>query len=231
MTASSIILGLYSGRIQPMQRPGKRSAIRKQPLHHPLAITSLGFADDEHADPVNHGGEERALLQYASEHYVQWQAQYPDKQDDFVPPGFGENISAAGMNEQTVCIGDSYRLGTARVQVSQPRSPCWKLNERFGIADLAKQVQDRARCGWFYRVLDPGMVAVAQPIELLERPHPGITIAHVMHTLYGNRQDNAALGIIAELAELSPNWRAKAERRLARGQRSDDSARLFGNPD
>ncbi|MFA7387505.1 MAG: MOSC domain-containing protein [Thiohalobacteraceae bacterium] len=219
------IQGLYTGSIAAL---GERtSAIAKRPIQS-AELTPLGLRGDQQADRVNHGGPERALLQYCARHYADWRRELPAAAT-LAPPGFGENLSAALMDEDNVCIGDIYQIGGARVQVSQPRSPCWKLNARSSIPDLALRVQDSARCGWLYRVLVPGRVTVGDAIELLERPHPDMTVATLMRAVYRDAAEPGLLERIAALAELSPNWRDKAKRR-ATGETLATKARLQGGP-
>jgi MOSC domain-containing protein YiiM len=220
------IEGLFIGRIAPL---GERTSAIAKFAVATAELTPLGLQGDEQADQINHGGPERALLQYCARHYADWRRELPATVAPLAAPGFGENLSSSAMDEDSVCIGDAYRIGTARIQVSQPRSPCWKLNARFGVPDLAHRVQDSARCGWLYRVLEPGRLAIDDPIELIERPHPGITVALVMRSVYADPLDRGLLASIAALAELSPNWRNKAQRRVA-GETAATGARLHGGP-
>lgn len=227
MDGDDRIEGVFIGTVAPLS--GERdSAIVKHAVAGPVELSPLGLLGDTQADRVNHGGPERALLHYCARHYADWAREFPQAAAAFVPPGFGENLSSAGMDEETVCIGDIYRLGTARVQVSQPRSPCWKLNTRFGIPDLAQRVQDSQRCGWLYRVLDTGEISPGDRIELLERPHPDCSVAAVMRAVNAATLDRELIAAIAALPALSANWRNKAERRLA-GIVSDPRARLQGD--
>lgn len=221
------IEGVFIGAVAPLT--GERdSAILKHAVAGAIELTPLGLYGDAQADRVNHGGPERALLHYCARHYADWARDYPQAAALFVTPGFGENLSSARMDEENVCIGDIYRLGTARVQVSQPRSPCWKLNTRFGIPDLAQRVQDTQRCGWLYRVLETGGIAAGDAIELLERPHPEFSVAAVMRAVNTTTFDRELTAAIAALPALSANWRAKAERRLT-GIAPDSRARLQGD--
>lgn len=228
MTDSDHITGIFVGEPREL-RPGRDSAIDKHPVTGPVSITPLGLAGDHQADRINHGGPERALLHYSARHYAVWRAELADAPGHLLqPPGFGENISSPLLDETQVCIGDVYRLGTARVQVSQPRSPCWKLNVRFGVDDLARRVQDTQRCGWLYRVLDPGEAATGDTVRLEDRPHPGFSVARVMRAAYCDPPDPDLLARIAALEGLSANWRAKARRRLT-GAQDDPRARLQGD--
>lgn len=213
MTHIEHIEGLFIGAAGTLPS-GTHSALIKQAIDGPLALDSLGLHGDTQVDRINHGGPERALLHYCADHYTAWARELPQAAALLKPAGFGENLSSAAMNEDNVCIGDIYQLGTARVQVAQPRTPCRKLNEHFGVPDLVQRVLASQRCGWLYRILEPGQLAVGDAIELLERPHPDLTVAKVMHALYVTTSDRALLTVLASLPELSPRWRDKAHQRL-----------------
>ena len=218
--------GVFIGTVAPLGE-GRASAIGKRAVSGAIELSVLGLCGDAHADMVNHGGPERALLHYCARHYVDWTREFPRAAMPFDAPGFGENLSSAGLDETSVCIGDVYALGSACVQVSQPRSPCWKLDARFGVHGLARRVQDLQRCGWLYRVLEPGRIAAGDRIDLLERPHPDFNVAAVMRAVNSEHGDAGYLAALAALPELSANWRGKAQRRLS-GERSDSRARLQG---
>lgn len=228
MTANRLI-GLYTGRVATDFANGRASAIDKQPVAGAVAVEPLGLVGDEQADPDNHGGPERALLHYSLDRYAGWQAQYPDQAARFAAPGFGENLASHGMDEHSVHIGDIYRIGTARVQVSQPRTPCWKLDVRFGIPGLAREVQETGRCGWFYRVLQPGTLTVGDTIEHLERRPDSLSIAAAMAAVY-RQPDAQHLQQLADCAALASNWREKARRKLRGTPDARSHQRLTGEP-
>lgn len=226
-----ILRGIYAGRIDPDYARGRASAIDKQSLEGEVRIGSAGIAGDEQADPVNHGGPERALLHYSLDNYPWWQAQYPQRAAAFRPPGFGENLSSAGMDEHNVHIGDVYRIGRiggCRLQVSQPRNPCWKLDVRFDVAGMARQVQDSARCGWFYRVLEAGTLRIGDDIDLLERLPGSLSVAATMRAIHGEAEDRERLQRLADCTALAANWRDKARRRLAGRADVNSHRRLNG---
>lgn len=220
--------GVFVGTVAPLGQ-GRHSAIAKTAVAGPIELDVLGLRGDAHADSVNHGGPERALLHYCARHYGDWAREFPAAARAFVAAGFGENLSSTGLDEESVCIGDVYALGAARIQVSQPRSPCWKLDVRFGTQGLAQRVQELQRCGWLYRVLQPGSIAVGARLELVQRPRPEFSVAAVMRAATAEHCDADYLRALATLPELSPNWRAKAERCLA-GVAADQRARLYGPP-
>src|SRR3546814_708068 len=149
---TKILAGLV-GRIAPLGRAGVASGIFKRPVDRAVQVTRTGLAGDEQGDRKHHGGPEKALHHYAFEHYPAWRAELPALAPCLAGEGaFGENISTDGLTEADVCIGDVFRFGTSLVEVSQARQPCWRLNERFGDATMARRVQDTGRTGWYYRV-------------------------------------------------------------------------------
>ncbi len=220
-----VLIELRAGRIAPFGPGDVPSAIDKQPLVAGIVDVN-GLHGDEQADTRHHGGEQKALHHYAAEHYPLWRAWLPARAGRFVPGAFGENLVTIGMTEDTVCVGDVYRLGGATLQVSQGRQPCWKLNRRFGVPDMARRVQDSGLTGWYYRVLEPGAIAAGDRFALRERPHPDWTLARLHRVLYQDCLNREALTAIAALAQLSVGWRALVERRLDGGVVEDWSRRL-----
>lgn len=224
----AIVTGLHVGRAAPFGPKGEPSAIDKQPVRQPLRLDVHGLAGDEQADLRHHGGPEKALHHYAAEHYAAWQCEHlPVPAARFAPGAFGENLSATGLTEHDVCVGDTFRLGGALVQVSQARQPCWKLNLRFGLEDMARRVQASGRTGWYYRVLEAGEIAPGEPLRLVARPHPDWPLARLLHHWYVDRLNRPALAAIAALEALSPSWRHLAGQRLEAGRVEDWSRRLF----
>ena len=143
---------------------------------------------------------------------------------------FGENLSSLGLTEADVCLGDRLALGSAVVEVSQLRQPCWKLSDRFGLRDMARRVQDSGRTGWYYRVLQPGQLAAGDALTLLERPHPQWTLSRVQQVLYAREVDAEAIAAVLQLP-LVPSWCALFERRLQRREVESWGARLHGAVD
>ncbi|ACM00091.1 Pyridoxal kinase [Cereibacter sphaeroides KD131] len=165
-------LTLLTGRAAPLPGSDVLSGIGKTPVAGPLTLGREGFEGDEQADRRVHGGPEKAVHHYPSDHYESWRAELGDLPAILAPGGFGENLSTAGLTEAEVAVGDTFRLGGALIQVSQGRQPCWKLNHRFGVPDMARRVQLTGRTGWYYRVLEPGTVAPGDRLELIDRRAP-----------------------------------------------------------
>ena len=186
------------------------SAIFKDPVGGPVWLGQTGLEGDRQADLKAHGGPNKAVLAYSADHYPLWRAEW--NQPDIPFGGFGENLTVSGLEERTVCLGDDWSVGDALLQVSQPRTPCWKLARRWNRPDLPQRVIATGRSGWYLRVLRPGNVQAGSQITLQERPLPQWSIARISELLYAP-DDRAAARELAECPLLSPGWRrAFAER-------------------
>lgn len=205
--------------------PGS-SAIDKAPVAGPVPAGPEGLAGDEQADRRHHGGPDKTLHAYAASNYPLWVAEMPDRAGRFRPGAFGENLVVEGADETAVCLGDRFRLGRALVEVSQGRQPCWKLNLRFGRPDMARRVQETGRCGWYFRVLEPGVIAAGDRAALAARPNPQWTLARTGRLLYHDRLNRADLAEFAALPGLPDSWRRLALARLDSGRTEDWSRRI-----
>lgn len=203
------------GAADPMDRPWV-TGFFKEPVAGPVWVGRANVAGDGQADRVNHGGPDKAVLAYAAAHYDRWRPELGLPGMPF--GGFGENFTVAGLTEQTVCVGDTYRVGggDVRVQVSQPRQPCWKLGRRWRVKDLPNRVIENGRSGWYFRVLAEGPVEGGMPLELLDRPHPEWTVARANDVLYRGKSDRPATRALAECPVLSADWRSYLAARLAK---------------
>lgn len=218
---------VLTGRAVDYTRPGSRSAIAKQVVNGPVGIGPDGLDGDEQGDRRVHGGPDKAIHHYPRDHYPAWQAEVGAHPLLQAPGAFGENISTTGVAEGDLCLGDRLQLGTALVEVSQARQPCWKLSDRFGIATMARRVQDTGRCGWYYRVLAPGQVQAGDALVLVERPHPGWPLPRLATLLYRRTLDRDELRAALALP-LVPSWRRLFERRLEQGDTESWDSRLGG---
>jgi len=218
---------LLTGRAQPFTRPGSRSGIAKAPRQEALAVTTLGLAGDEQGDLRVHGGVEKAIHHYPREHYAAWLAELGEHPLLMQPGAFGENFSTTGWTEDDVCLGDLIRAGSALLQVSQGRMPCWKLSDRFGVANLALRVQQSGRTGWYYRVLQEGVVGVGDRLQVVERIHADWPLSRLSAVLFDKRVEPELLRECLVLP-LVPSWRRTLERRLEKAEVEDWAPRLQG---
>lgn len=219
---------LLTGRARPLAGSDATSAIFKTPVDRPLSLGPDGLEGDEQADRRVHGGREKAVHHYPFDHYAVWREELGDLPPLRAAGGFGENISVSGLTEATVAVGDIFRLGTALVQVSQGRQPCWKLNHRFGVADMSRRVQSTGRVGWYYRVLEAGTVQPDDRLKLIDRVALDWPLRRIWHALYIDRMNLGELKGIAALDVLAEGWRKYAVRRLESGRVEDWRNRLDG---
>lgn len=230
MNIEARIESVLTGKPVVFGPKGQLSAMHKELQLGTLAVTSAGILGDEQADMVNHGGEDKAILHYAFDHYATWASEYMETAAQLGrgPGQFGENISTRGAVESDICIGDVFRLGSAMVQVSQGRQPCWKLNTHFGWNRMAANVQSTGRTGWYYRVLEPGNVKTGDIWSLQERLHDGFTLTRLQRALYVDMLNYHELELIADLSVLAFGWREIAIRRLEAKQVENWDSRLNG---
>ena len=200
------------GKVVPF-RDGEGSAIGKAPTRETVTIGWTGIVGDEQADLVHHGGRDKAIHHYPRDHYPHWLGVLGDHPLLGGDGAFGENISTVGMTETGVCLGNRYRLGTALIEVSQGRQPCWKLDHRFGHKGVLAEVVQTARCGWYYRVIELGEVTVGDRIELVSRPLPEWSVARCFALLVGgaHKDDPAAVRALASEPLLAEPWRQRAK--------------------
>jgi MOSC domain-containing protein YiiM len=202
-----IVVSIQVGRPQlRTDENGKvwSSAIFKHAVQTPLKLGKTNLEGDRQADLSVHGGPDKAVLAYAAEHYTEWHREGLAQMDY---GAFGENFTISGQTEADVCLGDVYRIGEARVEVSQPRSPCAKLARKWKLPDLPARVLANGRSGWYLRVLQEGMVAPRQALQLIERPLPQWTIQKVATVFYNLEEHFDAAVELSQCLVLAESWR------------------------
>jgi len=183
------------------------TGIFKYPVEGRIFLDTLNLTGDGQQDLKNHGGTFRAVLAYTAEHYPIWNEELERQ----LPYGaFGENFTVTEYDEDTVCIGDIVAVGDVRLQIAQPRMPCWKLARRWEIKDLTARVNIKAWGGWYHRVLQTGCVAVGDKYELIERPYPNLSIKRLYNLMEERETDVDAYTQLAGMFEiLTPSWRVQ----------------------
>lgn len=222
---------VLAARAVPYTRANSRSAIDKQPLAGEVRVSTLGLDGDEQGDARVHGGPDKAIHCYPWAHYAGWRDELPGATAAArlgQPGAFGENFSLEpGLDEHGVCIGDEWAIGDALFEVSQGRQPCWKLNDRFAVPDMARRVQRSLRAGWYLRVSRPGVVKAGDAIELVARPHPDWTIARLLRVIDDRDCDPQTLRNLLTLP-LTVSWEKLFRRRLENGCAESWQARMDG---
>lgn len=184
------------------------SGIFKHRVDGAVRLNALNIDGDGQADLRAHGGPYRAVLGYAAAHYLDWRIAL--RMPDLPYGAFGENFTMSDLTEESVCLGDVYRVGDeVEIQVSQPRNPCWKLNRRWGMEGLEVQVHEQNRGGWYHRVLREGIVEAGMEVALIDRPYPKYKIADVVALYRGWMEDREACGELMRIEALSPEWRQR----------------------
>lgn len=209
---------LLIGKPKPFRADGTMSAMAREPSDGPVFLGRHGFEGDQVADPTVHGGADKAVHFYPAEHYPKWIAHFAA--EGFAHPlldhagAFGENISASGLTEDSLRIGDRFRIGQALVEVAQGRQPCWKLDHHFGVHGLSGMVIKTGRCGGYFRVIEEGEVAAGDRIQQVHQADHDWTVARTFKLLIGggHRAEGAEeqLRALAELETLAKAWRSRA---------------------
>lgn len=207
-----IVSRLATGPIGALPE-GRPTAIYKQPVAGAVAIGPGGLAGDAQADRRVHGGPEKAIHLYPADHYRELALAFPDAAQSLVPGSLGENLSVASVSEEDVCIGDIFAFGSARIQVSQPRSPCWKIDSRHGVEGLAAHIAETGRTGWYFRVLEGGTAQAGDRLELLERNPDPVSLARLWRSTLEHRPAPHTLASLAATPGLNPDWRQRLLKR------------------
>lgn len=194
----------------PAQRPWT-TGIFKLPVLGPVWLGRHNLQGDGQADLVHHGGADKAVCAYSAEHRPYWQTILPP--DQLRGGAFGENFTLEQLTEADVCIGDVFSVGSAVVQISQPRQPCWKLARRWHIHDLALRLERTGFTGWYFRVLQEGQVDVHQHLQLIDRPCPEWTVAAANRIMHHERKNRAAAERLSLCPFLSSNWQQTMRQR------------------
>lgn len=209
------IAALLGGSPRPF-RDGEQSAIAKQPLPGRVVVTTLGLAGDDQADKVHHGGPDMAVHVYPLDHHPFWREELGDHPLLGNPGAFGSNLAVSGISEADLVIGDRLRLGSALLEVSRPRQPCWKIEHRFGAKGMVKTILQTGRCGWYFRVLEEGSAEAGDTLEPVEQASTGWTVARTFAALWSPHFEDrkAALRELVALAPLALGLRAQIAARL-----------------
>lgn len=197
---------LFMGGIRPLPPENKPTGIFKQEIVMPTWLGQEGLSGDAQADRRVHGGPDKALHQYPVAHYSHLAAAFPEARDLLIPGSIGENLSVPGWDESNICIGDTFRLGDAVIQISQPRNPCWKIDNRYNVEGMSKLIDNEGITGWYFRVLEEGSVEPGCPFELIDRMTPGVTVQALLAVWREHRPEPVLLERLAATPGLSEGW-------------------------
>lgn len=189
-----------------------RTSIFKTQVSRRVFVARENIEGDQQSDLSVHGGAEKAVYAYPSEHYPFWQRELPDRE---LPWGsFGENFTTEGLLEDKVCIGDRFRVGTVELIVTQPRMPCYKLGVRFDRPDIVKRFHQSGRSGFYFAVEREGAVSAGDAIERLSRDETGLTVADVVALYASDAANQPMLQRASAHPALPAGWRDYFQKRL-----------------
>lgn len=196
---------LYRGRTT-------QTGIYKEPVEGHIAVTTLGLAGDHQVDKRYHGGPDKAVYAYASEHYDFWREEL--ERDDLEFGAFGENLTLSGLTDDQVSIGDVLRIGGVLLQVTQPRVPCFKLGIRFGDGGMVKKFHRAAKTGFYLRVLQEGSLRAGDDVTVAQKAENSLSIPEIFYIMHATPIDRIATSKAAALPGLSSSWREELRQRL-----------------
>ena len=208
------ILSLNVGLPREVTWQGKlvTTGIFKEPVNGPVMLRTLNLDGDQQADLTVHGGVDKAVYVYPSEHYGYWRAGLPGV--DLSWGMFGENFTTEGLLEETVYIGDRFRIGETEVIVTEPRMPCYKLGIKFGRADIMKRFLTSRRSGFYFAVAREGMVSAGDAIEFIGRDQQEISVADIIRLYAFERGDVKGLRRAIEVDPLPESWKGYFQHQL-----------------
>jgi MOSC domain-containing protein YiiM len=188
------------------------TSIWKTPVTGRVRVRALNIEGDEQSDLSVHGGREKAVYAYPSEHYAFWAEAL--RTLDLPWASFGENLTTEGLTEEGVSIGDRFRIGSTVLAVTQPRLPCYKLALRLGRDDIVGRFVDSDRPGFYLAVIEEGEIAAGDAIEVVARDPRGLTVRDVARLRHGRLADPALLRRAIDHPALTSGWRDHFRRRL-----------------
>lgn len=188
------------------------TGIFKEPKQGPVMLRKLNLDGDRQADLTVHGGVSKAVYGYPVEHYEFWRRELPDME---LPFGmFGENFTTEGLREDTLNVGDRFRIGEAELMVTEPRLPCYKLGIKFGRSDILRRFLQSRRTGFYFAVVKEGQVEAGDEIELLSRDSNNISIADITRLYAFEKDDVDTLRRAVKLEALSEGWREYFQKQI-----------------
>lgn len=208
------LVSVRCGKIAPLGPEGILSGFVKSAVVGVVAVKELGLEGDAQADLSVHGGPDKAVYAYADGHYPAWAADLPPYVGKFVPGGFGENLTIAGMDESMLCVGDVHAIGNVVLQVCQPRRPCLKLALYFDDIHMPRAMVRSGRSGWYYRVLQTGAIRAGDVVKLEARPHPDFAFTRLLAIVSHGGASKDELRRMIAMDGLAQQWRAQAGRAL-----------------
>ena len=202
------LLSINVSKPKPIEYGGKtiQTGIFKEPVSGTVMLREKNIDGDGQGDLRVHGGTYKAIYGYPFEHYPHWQQEL--QRDDLTYGQFGENLTVEGLLEEAVHIGDVFRVGsTVRLQITQPRVPCFKLAYKMGLPEFAKQFLESRRVGFYFRVLEEGEIAAGDPIARIEVAAEPMSVTEILNLRYFDTDNHEKIALARKLPALSPSWK------------------------
>jgi MOSC domain-containing protein YiiM len=181
------------------------TGIFKEPVQETVRVRKLNLDGDRQADLTVHGGAEKAVYAYPSEHYEYWRGELP--QETFAWGKFGENLTTEGLHENGLCIGDRLRVGSSLLVVTQPRLPCYKLVLKFGRDDMIKRFLRSRRSGFYFSVAEEGEIGAGSPIEVVSRDPGRVSVADISRLFFSKELNRDRLRRALQVDALPLSWK------------------------
>lgn len=226
MISNARLISVNVGNLREIIWKGRiiNTGIYKEATPGRVAVQRLNLNGDKQADLSVHGGPDKAIYVYPSEHYPYWQSEYPGM--DFPWGMFGENLTTEGVLEDDVSIGDQFSIGSVEVIVTQPRLPCYKLGIRFGRDDIIKRFMDAHRPGFYLRVLQEGEVGVGDTMEMIRRDGGEVSVTDIFRLIGKGRDDVETMRRAVRVEALPEELRNHFLNNLGRQRRQRWTGRL-----
>ncbi len=189
-----------------------KTSLLRDPFKGKIFLDLMGFDGDQVADPVDHGGRDKAVCGYPANHYPIWEKELSR---NMPPASFGENLTIEGLTEDQIHIGDIFRIGEVEVQCTQPRQPCHKLTKIFGLPKLASRIQELGYCGYYFRVLKQGWLQVGMAVERIHSDNKKISVRDAHYLMYRDKTKYEAIEKLMAHPALSESWKHSFGKRLA----------------
>ncbi len=209
------LLSINVGQPRQVEWEGQivRTSIYKTPVEGPVRLRRHNLDGDEQSDQRAHGGPDQAVYAYPFEHYAFWQAELPGTALEF--GNFGENLTLQGLLEEKACVGDVYRVGEARLRITAPRIPCYKLEMRLQMPGMIERFLNSRRSGFYLAVEQEGTLRAGDALVLEHKDPHQVSIAELMRIYVLDKNDQEALERALAVETLPENWRRRFQRRMA----------------
>ncbi len=206
-------VALFTGGLQPLPPEGQMTGMFKTRQTDPVVCGLEGLDGDRQGDRRVHGGPDKAVHLYPVGHYRALADLLPETHVTLAAGVLGENLSVDGIDESMVCIGDVFVLGEVRLQVSQLRRPCWKISHRLGVDVASRVVADHGLTGWYFRVLDGGLLPADGTLELIDRPAPAMKLTRLWAVEQAHRPAVDEMRALAAAPGLAAQWAQRLNQR------------------